>query len=309
MEGFFLFYPSAAMFQDLQLRYCGYEECESGHSYGPAVRNQYLIHIIRSGSGFYQVNQQHYMLGPGDGFLIEPGSQTYYEADGEDPWTYFWVAFEGKMVPEVLRDLGLGKGILTFHTQKGEDLLDVILTMKKYQTHSSADEYMQQSLLYRFLSCLQSGMEVLAPAKGRQNVHVMKAIRYIQENYARPTMNVSSVAEAVNVERGYLYVLFEKYLNRSPKEYLTRFRLTKATELLNHTELSIDEIAGACGYQDAVTFSKSFKKMYSMPPSRYRVMSRARTLNYIPSREEKAKKAKRAAEKAAEEDKTDSEGS
>lgn len=287
MEDFLLFYPAASRFQDLQLRFCGYEECVPGHSYGPAVRNQYLIHIIKSGSGIYQVNQQRYELGSGSGFLIEPGAQTYYEADLENPWTYFWVGFDGSMAPDVIRDLGLGKELLVFQTTKGEALLDVVRFMKKYQAHSSADEYMQQALLYRFLSLLLSDMEVRIPEKGKRNEHVVKAIRYIEENYTRPSMNVSDVADAVNIERGYLYVLFEKYLNRSPKDYLTRFRLTKATELLNHTDLSIEEIAGHCGYQDAVTFSKSFKKMFSLPPSKYRVVSRSRALNDIPLWEEK----------------------
>ena len=41
---------------ELNLYTCGYDICKSGHSYGPAVRSGYLIHIILSGKGIYRGN-------------------------------------------------------------------------------------------------------------------------------------------------------------------------------------------------------------------------------------------------------------
>lgn len=52
---------------DLYLCYCGIEECSKGHSFGPAVRNEYLIHYILSGRGMYQIHGKTYEVGPGCG--------------------------------------------------------------------------------------------------------------------------------------------------------------------------------------------------------------------------------------------------
>ena len=66
--------------------YCGYEKCESGHSWGPAMRNQYLLHYVISGRGEYTVGGETYCLHPSECFLIRPGERTFYSADREDPW-------------------------------------------------------------------------------------------------------------------------------------------------------------------------------------------------------------------------------
>ncbi len=70
---------------DLNLYHCGSENCAPGHSYGPAIRDHYLIHYILDGKGFFQVNNKTYHLKNGQGFLICPDIITYYEADKENP--------------------------------------------------------------------------------------------------------------------------------------------------------------------------------------------------------------------------------
>ena len=50
--------------------YCGYEKCEGGHFWGPAVRNQYLLHYVISGKGTYTVGEETYTLHANECFLI-----------------------------------------------------------------------------------------------------------------------------------------------------------------------------------------------------------------------------------------------
>lgn len=83
--------------------FCGKENCEPGHSFGPAVRPHYLLHVVLDGKGFYRKNGVTYSLHKGDAFLIPPMESTYYEADQEDPWTYAWVGFDGKNCKQTLR--------------------------------------------------------------------------------------------------------------------------------------------------------------------------------------------------------------
>ena len=64
-------------FSDLYLCYCGHARCEPLHSYGPAVRPNYLLHYILDGSGIYRVEDREYTLHKGEGFLIEPNKQTF----------------------------------------------------------------------------------------------------------------------------------------------------------------------------------------------------------------------------------------
>ena len=72
------------------------------------------------------------------------------------------------------------------------------------------------------------------------------------------------------MNRSYLYTLFQDNLKISPKEYLTNFRITRAAELLQITDLSIESVAMSCGYQDALGFSKIFKIKMGVTPSVYK---------------------------------------
>ena len=73
----------------------GYEKCDSNHSWGPAVRDHYLIHFVSSGKGVLRCNKQEYTIGPGGLFIICPSQLASYQADADDPWRYNWVGFNG----------------------------------------------------------------------------------------------------------------------------------------------------------------------------------------------------------------------
>lgn len=60
---------------------------------------------------------------------------------------------------------------------------------------------------------------------------------------------------------------FNKYLRVSPEQYLIRLRMNHALNLLTMNELSVKEIAFACGFTDEKYFSRAFKKKYGYSPS------------------------------------------
>ncbi|MCI8577390.1 MAG: hypothetical protein HFG64_07715, partial [Lachnospiraceae bacterium] len=80
---------------DAMIYTCGYENCTPGHSYGPVLRNGYLIHYVLSGCGIYKARGKLFRLKEGDAFLICPGELIYYEADHKHPWTYTWIGMQG----------------------------------------------------------------------------------------------------------------------------------------------------------------------------------------------------------------------
>lgn len=82
MEDAYVLQLTGARFKDLYLCFCGMSKCEPNHSFGPAVRPNYIIHYILSGKGTYQVEDQKYELQGGQGFLIEPEAVTDLPIEG-----------------------------------------------------------------------------------------------------------------------------------------------------------------------------------------------------------------------------------
>ena len=268
-ENLFLYKPIERKFSDLYFCYCGYEACAPLHSFGPAVRPNYLIHFIMDGKGIFTIDNTTYQLGAGEGFIIEPGKQTFYQADAKEPWTYFWIGFDGTLAKDMLSKMGLGQTHLIFRCNNGEEMRDIIFDMLKYNRANDADEFMIEALLYRLFSSMMKGAAAGIPGTVKGNEYVRKAIEFIQNNYARP-IHVKDVADYVNINRGYLYSLFKSETNMSPQEYLSNLRLTRAAEQLNTTNYSIEVIATSNGYGDPVVFTKAFKKMHGISPSKYR---------------------------------------
>ena len=80
----------------------GMERNYPSHSFGPNIRDYYLIHFILEGKGVFINPKKQYELEKGDAFLIRPGEVCTYKADNDEPWTYIWIGFNGNMSFKIL---------------------------------------------------------------------------------------------------------------------------------------------------------------------------------------------------------------
>ena len=68
--------------------------------------------------------------------------------------------------------------------------------------------------------------------------------------------------------------MFIRYLEISPKEYLERYRIRKASALLRTTDLTVGSIATSVGYDNGLYFSKAFRRMTGQSPTECRMEAR-----------------------------------
>jgi LacI family transcriptional regulator len=98
---------------------------------------------------------------------------------------------------------------------------------------------------------------------------IVRALRFIQA-HAYQGIIVEDVLREVPVSRRYLELQFKRYLGRLPAEEIRRIRLDRGRELLAQGELSVEEIAAACGYAGATQFGVAFRKRFGRTPLSYR---------------------------------------
>lgn len=96
-----------------------------------------------------------------------------------------------------------------------------------------------------------------------------RAMDFIRENYMYP-INVNDIASAVGVSRSWLYRCFMDYAEQSPAMYLRDIRMQRAKSLLQRTDLPVQEIARAVGYEDALYFSRVFSGYFGCAPTVFR---------------------------------------
>ena len=258
---------------DLNVYRCGFEECSPGYGWGPAVRDHFNMHYILSGKGTFYIQGERYSLKANEGFLIWPDTVVRYEADEKDPWTYAWVGFHGLKAEFFLKKAGLSLNKPTFVYSADDRLINCLNAMRSAVKPDSASELMVTGYLYHFLSLLIKNHRQTHPVEihaAGGDRHVSRAIEYITKNYAS-SLSIGELAQQLNIDRSYLFTLFRTHTGLSPRDFIIRFRMDKAGDLLKNPLLSIGDVARSVGYDDPLQFSKTFKKVKGVSPSQGRI--------------------------------------
>jgi AraC-like DNA-binding protein/ligand-binding sensor protein len=96
-----------------------------------------------------------------------------------------------------------------------------------------------------------------------------KAERFIWENYTRK-ISLREIADASGLSAPYFSSVFKEEMGENLSNYLNRLRVEKAATMLIESDLSLTEIAGACGFEDQSWFSKIFKSYTGVSPGKFR---------------------------------------
>lgn len=249
------------------LYHCGHEQCKPSHSYGPAIRPHYVLHYVLHGQGIYCVDGKTYHLKGGDGFLIYPGVSTVYTADKYDPWEYCWIGFSGNDIVEILKRCGLSPSNHTFIDQSKGSLWKAFHKLIPLFHGKKSNEFTLLSQLYLVFSHMY--VTSYSGSKTFHEVHIEKALNYIHNNYTYD-IKISDISEYLHIDRTYLYKLFIIHVKASPQQYLINYRISVSKQLLIETNLSITEIAYSCGFRDASSFNKHFKKLVNTSPLNFK---------------------------------------
>lgn len=253
--------------KSLNIYYCGSEKCKKGHFFGPAVRPHYLIHFILNGKGIYKVGQKTYHLKKGEAFLIMPNEITYYEADMEDPWEYAWTAFDGNESDQLLQSTGFMENNLVCSIQDLDACSLYLEKMVERFQNSGYHEYELIGLLYLIFATIVKPYTEMK--KEPEMLYLNKALTYIRQNYSYD-INVTDIVRYIGIDRTYLFKIFKKYKDISVKNYLLKYRILKAKDMIQNTKYNMTEIALSCGFSDLSSFSRIFRQLEGIPPTSYR---------------------------------------
>jgi len=257
---------------DLDMYQCGMQICRPNHSWGPGIRDHFLIHYIFEGEGIFQINNKTYQLQAGDGFLIPPDTITYYQAKRDNPWHYAWIGFNGLKAESYLQQANLTLNNPIFSVTETSFIKECFTKMISTQELIKSREIRLTGLLYIFLSHLIEIRENNSSDNNdidRTELYIKEIINFIAKNYYRK-ISITEIADHIGLDRSYMWSIFNEILHTSPQQFLINFRIDKACELMKKKNLSIADISRSVGYQDPLTFSKTFKKIKGIPPSKYR---------------------------------------
>ncbi len=261
---------------DLTIYQFGKEKCKPMLTCGPAIRNHYLLHYIVSGTGtFSSVDGKKYKLKPGQAFLIYPNTITTYTADAKNPWSYIWIEFDGLKASTYLLEAGLSlKSPIYTPSAPGKDksLSEHLHFLLEH--HGDSPLKLIGGLYFVLDALIQtSSNKKTSKAGNLHEFYAREAISFIENNYNK-NISIHDVATWCNLDKSYFGKIFKDTVLVTPQEFLIKFRMNKACDLLRNSSLSIGDISLQVGYENQLHFSRAFKNTLGMSPREWKKQNR-----------------------------------
>jgi len=136
----------------------------------------------------------------------------------------------------------------------GEDLANAVADQQIYSSIRTTQDIQRLSVPTRL---------------GVRHPKLSQVIQMMETNIEEP-ISPSILAKHVAMSTRQLERLFRRYLSRSPKRYYMELRLQKARNLLMQTDMSVINVALACGFASPSHFSKCYRAHYATTPYRER---------------------------------------
>jgi len=182
---------------------------------------------------------------------------------------------------EEFEDVELTKSIFVvdgnrFTTAGGTASIDLMLKFIADDWGEELANAVADQLIYSSIRTDQDTQRLSVPTRiGVRHPRLSQVIQMMEANIEEP-ISPSVLAHDVGLSTRQLERLFRRYLNRSPKRYYMELRLQKARNLLMQTDMSVINVALACGFASPSHFSKCYRAQYNTTPYRERGAQAAR---------------------------------
>jgi transcriptional regulator GlxA family with amidase domain len=176
---------------------------------------------------------------------------------------------------EEFEDVTLTKSVFVIDgnritTAGGTASIDLMLKIIADDHGEDLANLVADQLIYTSIRTDQDTQRLSIPTRiGVRHPKLGQVIRMMEQNIEDP-ISPAQLAKDVSMSTRQLERLFRRYLNRSPKRYYMELRLAKARNLLMQTDMSVINVALACGFASPSHFSKCYRAHYDTTPYRER---------------------------------------
>ena len=248
----------------------GYYPKALGHRMHRPRHDDNLLLYCADGSGELETGGLQITVKSGDLVLLPQGLAHSYGANDGQPWTLYWVHFQGVSTRIFLEYLGYREGRPLVHTGVSPALLaafNSLLAVRRTGYSSSAFINAANQLRHLFT---QFALETRRQQAGLPTALDLDAIQvYMQENIDQQ-IDLPALAAVANLSKFHFSNRYKALTGYSPIKHFLHMKIEYACQLLDSTEMSVKAIAASLGYSDPLYFSRLFSKTMGMPPRAYR---------------------------------------
>ena len=264
-----LFFLDPVEDENFAVVFGGFERCEADYQIDRRNFPWYSLEFVSHGTGSVRLGDTESELMPGSFFVYGPSLPHRITSSPDQPLGKYFVGFTGTGVEEFLERYGMQPGVIA-RCQNGEPIRRTFDTLidrgvrKSRLARPLCDTITRQLLLMCRDDASDPG-STDTPAFAT----FARAKQFIERNFLDFT-TLDAIAKACGLDGPYLCRLFARFNDESPYQFLTRLRMEHASRILLESDATVKSVAAALGFRDPFHFSRVFKSVHHVPPSRFR---------------------------------------
>ena len=157
------------------------------------------------------------------------------------------------------------------HTEENPMIATLIRAMFEQMQHKSA--YYQEcvkGLAYSLLFEIARFNGKVADSAGyKSSLQLENAIAYVDKNYAQ-NFKIVDLARECHMSETHFRRVFQEKMNMTPIEYVNFVRIKKACELIDKTDISMEDVAEKVGFITPSTFNRNFRRIIGTSPYQWK---------------------------------------
>lgn len=264
-----LFFMDFAEEEAFGVVFGGFERCAVDYQIDREDVPWFVLEWVSHGAGKLELGGVEADLEPGSFYVYGPAMPHRIVTSAAQPLRKYFVGFRGADVEPFLEQYEMRPGVIS-RGAKGEHIRRTFDTLIDRGIRKSALAGPLCAVITRqlLLMCRDDATGPVSTDSVAFGTY-LRVRQFIEENFLNFN-SLQAVAHACNVDAPYLCRLFARFHDESPYQFLIRLRMGRASELLLQAGSSVKSVAAALGFKDAFHFSRVFKAVNQVPPSRFR---------------------------------------
>ncbi|OZB90114.1 AraC family transcriptional regulator [Paenibacillus sp. XY044] len=236
----------------------------------------WVLFAVESGKFYYRIGEERGEAGAGDLVYCPPGFT--FEREMVSPLALHYIGFE--MAGEERTGSVLPLPTFLSRPLDNKRLVSNFAYLRKLHLATEPRHMLRKDMIMNDiwqLACevwerehLHDEQQLLADS---DDVLMNRAAEWIYQNAYTP-FSMRDLSDSLNLSPVQFTRRFRKSFRIAPSDFVRSLRISKVAELLLDTDMTLDQIATCCGYENGLYLSRVFSKNMGMSPSKYREQNR-----------------------------------
>ena len=242
----------------------------AGHRMQRQRHDDNLILYCVSGSGNLATDDWRGNIAAGQVVILPQGLTHEYESSQDDPWSLYWVHFQGAATGIFSQFLGYREGSPVLDAGVSPALVSNFDKLMEVRFTGYSDRaFINAANQLRYLLS-QMALEIRSTQAQVRHKFDLGQLQAWMREHLHQMVTLDTLAGLANMSKYHFSSKYKKLTGYSPIKHFLNMKMERACQLLDSTDLSIKAIAAELGYEDQLYFSRLFNRTIGQSPRAYR---------------------------------------